>query len=76
MGVRSHTHFDSDLVISSWIPLPSLCISTIFSVRGEDHSLSLTAFNITTTQFAALTKNISVSKHRQLTPLIDDDLTP
>ena len=38
--------------------------------------LPLTEFDIVTARFAALTKNISVSKFCQLTPLIDDNSTP
>ena len=40
------------------------------------HSLPLTAFDIIATRFAAPTKNIIISKYFQLTPLVDDYLTP
>ena len=43
---------------------------------AENHFPSITVSAIFTTQFSALTKNIIISKHHQLDPLVDDDSTP
>ena len=54
------------------LPLPvNYCVRCC-----SQHSLTLTVFAIFTTQFSNLTKNISISKHHQLAPLVDDDSTP